>query len=71
MLQVIIVSLLLLAEVGFCLWVLNERAEGKHPVLCICLAVLAMLAFFLTVGFAMHPECSFVDWHIVCTKRTI
>jgi hypothetical protein len=66
MLQILINAVLLLIELGICAAAIVWRVKGKRPVLNAILAIVAMLAFFITVGAITMPECHLVGISIVC-----
>jgi len=66
MLKIVLYGVILLGEVLVCLVGVKLRVQEQHKVLSTILAIVAMLAFFVTVAYVSTPFCHWSLSRVVC-----
>jgi hypothetical protein len=66
MLKIVLYGVVLLGEVLVCLVGVKSRVQNKHKLLSTIMAIIAMLAFFVTVAYISTPYCHWSINQVVC-----
>lgn len=69
MLKILLYFVILLAEIGICIFAVSRRVNNGRRFIYESIAALAILAFFITVTIISLPECTFSLFSIVCPAK--